>query len=430
MTKVSKQTPLYGRHSRLGAVLTDFHGWSMPLWYPSGAVAEHRRVITHAGLFDTSHMAVVLVEGAGAFELLQLCATRDLAACVGGERRPMRVGDCVLAAYLNPTGGCIDDTIIYMTATDRFISIVNAGMGGAITDHLRNHGDGLDVVIKDMTGLVGKMDLQGPASARIIRKTLKDPDRVLADMDYFTFRGHWDESMPGKPVLLVDGTPVLLSRTGYSGEFGFEILVEPESLPSAWDLVLSAGEEWGLIPCGLAARDSLRAGAVLPLSGQDIGPWPFINHPWEFALPWDKDKSGFTKRFVGDSVLSMRGEALHTRPFVGFDPRKVSPDAAAVVLDSEGSEIGTVTTCVADMALGRSDGRVLHMLDPNRPGGFKPRGLVCGFVRVEKPLAAGEIAELKDDRRRVKVEIANDVRPGRTARRPMDEMLEWREGVP
>ena len=109
----------------------------MPLWYPSGAVAEHQINITNAGIFDTSHMSVVTIEGAGSFELLQLCFTKDLNACVGKNRAPLRPGRCVYGAYLNDEGWVIDDAIVYQIGLDNYMTVVNAGMAAAITDHLK-----------------------------------------------------------------------------------------------------------------------------------------------------------------------------------------------------------------------------------------------------------------------------------------------------
>lgn len=424
MTGEELKTPLHGWHVDQGANLVDFHGWNMPLWYPSGAVTEHRRVITNAGLFDTSHMSVVLVTGPDAFDLLQLCVTKDLGACIGKAKRPLGPGDCVLGAYLDDGGRCIDDTVVFRIAPEVFASVVNAGMGAEIARHLESRKGPRDVLISDLTGKVGKMDLQGPDSARILMKVLNDADQVLSDMEYFTFKGHFDGGSPEAMVFLANGCPVLLSRTGYSGEFGFEILIEPDRLVEAWELILSAGEEFGLISCGLAARDSLRAGAALPLSRQDIGPWPFINHPWEFTLPFNETGTGFTKAFIGDGVLALRDRAEHTYPFVGFDPRKVSTGDPAIVLDSTGNEIGVVTTCVADMAIGRQGDRIFSIASPDKPEGFSPRGLICGFVRVRSTTAPGQTVELKDNRRKIKVVIVEDARPDRTAHRPIREMME------
>ncbi len=417
------KTPLNQWHVAHRAKMSQFKGWEMPIWYPSGAVAEHRAVITNAGLFDTSHMAVVLISGPDAFELLQLCLTKDLACCVGKARQPLTPGKCVYGAYLNETGGVIDDTIVCQLSPEVYASIVNAGMGGEIARHLESHRADRNVQIKDLTGKAGKMDLQGPLSAKILLKVLKRGEEVLRGMLYFNFKGHFEAESLLSDTFLTDGTPVLLSRTGFTGEFGFELFLPPDRMVKAWEMILSAGEGLGLIPCGLAARDSVRTGAVLPLSHQDIGSWPFINHPWPFALPFTEDGTAFTKKFIGDSVLAKREQAEHTHAFVGYDPRKVSIDDPAIVLDAGGNEIGVVLTCVIDMAVGRYGDRIYSIASPDKPVDFKPNGLCCGFVKVKHPLEEGQTVELMDRRRKITAVIVNDIRPDRTARRPIREMM-------
>ena len=415
-TTQRSRTPLNRWHAERGAKLVDFGGWEMPLWYKTGAVAEHLAAISSAALFDTSHMSVLTAAGPGSFDLLQRCFTKDLAAT------PFAAGRCAYGAFLDERGFCLDDAIVYRFAPDRFMVVVNAGMGARIAAHLLEYRGGLAVEIRDLTGSVGKMDVQGPAAARVTARVLADPDRVFARMPYFSHQGHFERGADGDGAVIAAETPILLSRTGYTGELGFEIFLPAERLARVWERILEAGEAEGALPAGLAARDSLRAGAVLPLSHQDIGPWPFINHPWEFALPWDAERRGFTKKFVGDAVLAARETAERTLAYAGYDPRKVQGDPA-VVLDADGNEIGTVLTCVADMAVGRVDGKIFSVASPGKPDGFKPRGLVCGFVRVRSRPAPGTALELRDARRSIRVEIVEDVRPDRTARRKLARML-------
>ncbi len=421
MANPSKKTLLHGRHTALGATMADFGGYEMPLWYAS-AKNEHLAVLTRAGIFDTSHMATVLADGPGARDLLQRCFTNDLDRCIGKDGKPLFPGRCVYGAFLDEGGHVIDDAIVFQIANDRYMVVVNAGMGPTIAGHIEAHRDGADVRITDLTDNLGKMDIQGPLSAKILRTILASPETVFDKMPYFSFKGHFDPAGPGADaVRLTDGTPILLSRTGYTGEFGFEIFVAPEHFPPLWDAVLSAGEASGLIPCGLAARDSLRAGAVLPLSHQDIGGWPFIRNPWPFALPYTPDQTGFTKSFIGDQALRDAGDAPYTFPFAGSDLRKVS--LPATVQDAEGREIGTVLTCATDMGIGRCDGRIYSVASPDRPETCKIKGLCCGFVKVEGPLSPGGEVELADARRRIRVRIEADVRPDRTARKPLKEMV-------
>jgi aminomethyltransferase len=253
---------------------------------------------------------------------------------------------------------------------------------------------------------------------------LADPDRVFADLSYFSFKGHFDAASGlSEAVKLLDGTPLLLSRTGYTGEFGFEIFVQPEQFVPVWERILAAGQDHELLPCGLAARDSLRAGAVLPLSHQDIGPWTFINHPWEFALPFNADRSGFTKDFVGAAALLNPEEERYTYPYAGTDLRKVAAGDSTAVLDQSGKPIGMVLTCATDMAIGRHDGRIFSIASADKPSGFAPRGLCCGFVKVDRPLQPGTAVRLEDSRRSIEVQITADIRPARTARKKISELM-------
>jgi aminomethyltransferase len=173
----------------------------------------------------------------------------------------------------------------------------------------------------------------------------------------------------------------------------------------------------------LASRDSLRTGAVLPLSHQDIGPWPFVRHPWEFALPYHPDKKAFTKTFIGDRALLAATDVPFTFAFVGSDLRKVSAGTDTRVWDRDGKNIGHVLTCATDVGIGHHDGRIYSITSPGKPESFQPKGLSCGFLRVEKELHPGEAVELVDRRRKISVKITGDIRPHRTARRPILEFM-------
>lgn len=417
-----KRTPLSDWHSKHGANMVEFGDYLMPVWYAS-ARDEHMAVVTHAGLFDTSHMAVVRVHGRGAFDLLQWCFTRDLRSCVGKDDAPITPGKCVYGAFLDEHGHSVDDSIVYKVTDDEYVVVVNASMGGVIAAHLEANKKNLDVRCVDLTDKLGKIDIQGPASLKIMQKVLKAPAATFDKLTYFSFKGHFDPTSPlAAEAQFIDGTPMLLSRSGYTGEVGFEIFVERKHNVRIWDLLMEAGRDLGLIPCGLAARDSLRTGAVLPLSHQDIGHWTYIHHPWPFALPLDQAGNGFTKKFLGSAVLEQSSSAPYTLTFVGNDLRKIDTHAA-VVRDRQGREIGTVLTCATDMAIGRHGGRIYSVATPNKPEGLAIKGLSCGFIKVGANLAPGTVVELKDDKRSIQVVIETDVRPDRTARKALKSFL-------
>ncbi len=421
----SKVTVLHGWHEKNGANMALFGSYDMPLWYKTGAKAEHLAVIQNAGIFDTSHMAAVSVKGAGARAVLQCCLSKDLDSCLG-KGKPLVDGRCAYGIFLKEDGTVIDDAIVYQLQGESFMVVVNAAMGGEIAAHLtKNVGDDV-VVIEDLTDRVGKMDIQGPKSGRILKKIIKDPDSLFEKLIYFSFKGGFDDCVSSTAVQLKDGTPVLVSRTGYTGEFGFELFVAIDKLLPLWQQLLVAGSDEGLLACGLAARDSLRAGAVLPLSHQDVGAWPFANNPWQFALAWNEDGHSFSKIFIGSEVLGKKQWGKFTLPFAGFDPRKITPSDSTSVLSSEGDVIGTILTCTTDMAIGRVDGDIVSVagiVAGKGPVGFQAKGLCCGFVMLDRKYNPGDQVVLTDGKRKIKVEIRVDVRPDRSARNPVGSMV-------
>ena len=402
-----QKTVLNAAHVALGGTMVDFGGWEMPLWYKGGAIKEHLAVIQAAGMFDTSHMAVVMGQGPGIREFLNYALTKDIAE--------LRLERAAYGIVLNEKGHAIDDSIIYPLAEDRFALVVNAGMGAKVVAHLKALPGGSAFTWTDLTGKCAKIDIQGPAAFSILRPFIADADAVFAKFPYFSFKGDFDFTKSS--VHLTNGSPLMLSRTGYTGEQGFEIFLPVDAAVAFWNELLAAGESRGLTPCGLAARDSLRTGAVLPLSHQDIGAWPFINNPWPWALPFAEDGS-FSKNFMGQDALNP-ATAEHTLAFAGYDPRKVEQGASVI---HEGQDIGTVLTCVADVAIGRpagNDGPIVSLADPAKPEGWSPRGLVCGFVKVKKHLEPGATIVLKDGRREINVQVVTDIRPLRTARKAL-----------
>ncbi len=409
-----KTTPLNSWHRNHQANMANFGGFDMPLWYKTGVKNEHLCVLTSAGLFDTSHMACVRVAGAGAVKLLQYCHTREITS--------LSEGRCIYGAVLNSKGHVIDDAIVYKFNKTDFMVCVNAGMGKCIADHLIRHRGDLDVTVKDLSGKLAKIDLQGKASAKILSRIIHRPEAVFSLFPYFSFKGHFDADRASR-VKLLDNTPLLLSRSGYTGEFGFEIFLSTGRVASLWEEILDAGKPFGVIPCGLGARDSLRTGALLPLSHQDIGGWKFIHHPWEFALPFNPDKKGFTKKFIGSDALLDQEGAHFTHAFVGENLRKVGTGRQSSVLDSEGTTIGWVLSCATDMGIGWHGNTILSVATPHLPDSFKAKGISCGFVLVNRRLNEGDKLTLQEKKRSLTVTVVADIRPDRTARKKLETFL-------
>ena len=396
--KQLKTTPLHEWHLASGANMANFGGYHMPLWYETGVKNEHLAVLESAGVFDTSHMACITVKGNDALNLLQYCFTRDIA--------PLRTGRCVYGAFLSDKGFSIDDALVYKFSDSVFMICVNSGMGSVITKHLIENKKNLSAEITDLTGRIAKMDIQGKNSARILAQVIKNPDEVYKKMPYFSF----------KNIELLDNTNVLLSRSGYTGDFGFEIFLTPYSIVKLWEDILKAGKKFNIIPCGLGSRDSLRAGAVLPLSHQDIGSWEFINHPWDFALPYNSEKTNFTKDFLGKDKLT--NEIDHyIYPFAGDNLRKIGTSSDAIVLDENQNKIGTILTCATDIGIEWHENKIVSIVSPDLPENIKIKGLSCGFVKVNRKLENNTRLTLQEGKRKIKVTIMSDVRPDRTARK-------------
>jgi glycine cleavage system T protein (aminomethyltransferase) len=275
-------TPLEEEHRALSAHLGPFAGWLLPIQY-AGTLAEHRAVRQAVGLFDLTHLGTVMVEGPGALGLLQRTMPNDLSKVpVGGAQYNM---------VLTESGGIVDDLINYRVGEERYLSVPNAANTDAVVGILEAAA-GDDVAISRLGWAI--IAPQGPRSFELA-------DRLYpgaSSLDYMHCRRYLD----------VD-TPVVVSRSGYTGERGFELFVPPELAPDVWRRCLAAGEDLGLQPVGLAARDTLRLEMGYPLHGNDIGP---DRTPLEAGLSWavSLDKGEFTGR---TALVRQREEGIPSR---------------------------------------------------------------------------------------------------------------------
>ncbi|HEX7612143.1 MAG TPA: glycine cleavage system aminomethyltransferase GcvT, partial [Candidatus Limnocylindrales bacterium] len=244
-----RPTPLAGRHQALGARMVEFGGWLMPLQY-SGILEEHRAVRSRAGLFDLSHMGELFVEGSEAAAALGYALTTEPAG--------LKVGRAHYSMICFPEGGVLDDLIVYRLGEERFMVVANASNVSAVSDALAERLVGRHVVLDDRSLATALVAIQGPLAAAILAPLT---DVALADLPYYGIA-------PGN----VAGVPALIARTGYTGEDGFEVIVEVATAGRVWDAILAAGEPMGAVPVGLGARDTLRLEAGMPLYGNELGP--------------------------------------------------------------------------------------------------------------------------------------------------------------
>ena len=330
-----RRTPLTGVHERLGATLTDFAGWLMPLRYGS-ELAEHRAVRTAAGLFDLSHMGEIFVTGPDAAAALDYALVGNLSALAPGRARYTMI--CA------PDGGVLDDLIVYRLGSEEFLVVANAANTAVVHQELRQRAGRRSAAVTDQTADYALIALQGPRAAAILAPLASIE---LAGVRYYT----------GHPAEVAD-CPVLLARTGYTGEDGFEIFARSGDAERLWAALSEAGAGVALVPAGLAARDTLRLEAAMPLYGNELGP---AVTPFDAGLgrvvKLDKPRD-----FVGRAALAERAQAAPRRTLAGLagETRRVPRHGYRVLWD--GQACGTVTSGAPSPTLGKPI--ALAYLDP------------------------------------------------------------------
>ncbi len=346
-TATLRRTPLHACHVEAGARMVGFAGWDMPVQY-TGVIEEHRAVRQAAGLFDVSHMGEVRVRGAGATAFVQRLTPNDVARLADGRAH--------YSGLLTERGTYIDDLLVYRVAADDLLLVVNASNAQADLAWIQRHAphpanpanpahppnpenaplpahppdtaggaDGAGVQITDQSDDYALLSLQGPRALDILEPLAGGGVRGLR---YYGF-------LHGK----VAGAPALISRTGYTGEDGFELYVSPADAPELWRRLLAAGAPHGLVPAGLGARDTLRLEAAMALYGHELDT---DTTPFEAGLAWvvKLDKGDF----IGRQALVEQREAGVRRKLVGFtvQGRGIARQGHAVL--SEGRPVGAVTS--------------------------------------------------------------------------------------
>lgn len=327
-----KRTPLFESYKQYGAKTIDFGGWELPVQF-SSIKEEHEAVRTRAGLFDVSHMGEITVKGEEALSFLQKMMTNDLSK--------LRPNQAIYTIMCNETGGAVDDLLVYMLAEGDYLLVVNAANTEKDFAWLKKHQSG-EVQIENVSKDWAQLAIQGPAAEKILQKLAADTD--LTEIKPFKFRQE----------VRLNGVPALVSRTGYTGEDGFEIYSRSQDAPQLWKDILEVGKEEGLLPCGLGARDTLRFEANLALYGQelaeDISP---IEAGLGFAVKTNKDS------FIGLGVLKKQKENGPERKLIGLEmiDRGIPRHGYSVFAGEE--EIGHVTTGTQSPTLKKNIGLAL-----------------------------------------------------------------------
>ncbi len=324
MNDTLKKTPLHDVHLGLGAKMVPFAGYEMPVQYPAGITAEHHAVREVAGLFDVSHMGEFLIHGPQAIDLVQRVSVNDAAS--------LAVGQCQYSAMCAEDGGIRDDLVVYRMA-DHYMLVVNASRRDQDWVWILEHVEGLDVTLEDRSDDMGLLALQGPRAQEIL-----DPltDANLNGIAYY----HFTEG-------IVAGCAATISRTGYTGEDGFELYVAEADAVAVWNALFERGGGAGLLPAGLGARDSLRLEVGFALYGNDLDE---EHTPLAGRLGWvvKWDKGEFSGR---DALVRQRKEGVPHR-LVGIRLTERGFPRPGYPIVHEGNEVGSVTSGTVSPSLG------------------------------------------------------------------------------
>jgi len=307
----------------MGGRMVDFGGWDMPVQYPAGTVEEHLRTRTHAGLFDVSHMGEIDVRGKDAIPFVNSVTSNDVTKLIDGQAQ--------YSALTTDEGTVVDDLLVYRLAEDHLLLVVNAGTTEKdwnwISSHLKAREGSQTVELRNASSEYCQIALQGPDASRILKPLT---ELALDEIKYYHFREG-----------TVDGVPAIVSRTGYTGEDGFEVYAAAEKAERLWNKLLDAGSfgnPEGVLPCGLAARNTLRLEAGMALYGHEIDETTTL---LEANLGWI---CKLNKDFVGRERLAKQKEEGLSRRLVGFEmtERGIARDDHDVLINGE--RVGKVTS--------------------------------------------------------------------------------------
>ena len=340
MPQKPKRTPLYDEHVRAGAKMVPFAGYQMPVQYPAGIIQEHRTVRQRAGLFDVSHMGELEIRGGDALGLVQLVTTNDASKLAPGQAQ--------YTVLCNDDGGALDDCIVYRFDA-HFMIVVNASNQERDRDHITRFAERFDVQVVDRSDDTGLLALQGPRAQRVLERLT---DVQLNTIAYY----HFAEGQ-------VDGVDAVISRTGYTGEDGFELYLPAAETVRIWTRILEVGQEDGVLPIGLGARDSLRLEMGYILYGNDLDE---RRTPLEAGLGWvtKLDKGEFIGR---EALQRQKAQGLREK-LVGFVLKERGFPRHGYEVRVEGEPSGEVTSGAHAPMLEQGIGLAYVPIEVSRPG--------------------------------------------------------------
>ncbi len=339
---VAKKTPLYDEHVKLGGKIVDYAGWFLPVQY-EGLIAEHEAVRNKAGLFDVSHMGEIVFKGKEAVNYLDHLLTNDISKMVDNQ--------VVYTIMCYPDGGVVDDLLVYRYTSEEYLLVVNAANIDKDFKWIIDNKKDFNVDIENISDQVGEVALQGPEAQNILQKLTKTD---LSAIDAFHLKRNVD----------IAGVNCMISRTGYTGEDGFEIYTCADGIVAVWNKVLEAGKENGIKPTGLGCRDTLRFEAALPLYGHEISKEVTpLEGGFKFFVKLNKESD-----FIGKDALNKQWEAGLTRKVAGFEMVGRGIPRENYEIYKNGKKIGYVTTGYMSPTLKKSIGNALIDINETEMG--------------------------------------------------------------
>ncbi len=352
-------TPLNAVHRQSGAKMVDFGGWDMPVQY-KGILDEHKAVRTAVGIFDVSHMGEIVIRGPQALDLVNHISSNDASK--------LKIGQIQYSGLLYEHGGFVDDILVHKVSDDEYFICVNASNQDKDFEHIASH-NSFHATVENAGARYAQIAIQGPKALELCQK--------LTETQLAPIRYYWFE----------DGTfagiPARIARTGYTGEDGFEVYISPDAAVTVWEAILESGAEFGIIPCGLGARNTLRLEAAMALYGHEIDA---SISPLEAGLSWIVK---FNKpNFVGKVALEAQRSAGITRKLTGFEmaERGIGRDGYEIEIDGE--KVGWVTSGGPAPTLNKNIGLCYLPIEKTEPGTkiqIVIRGVAVQAVTVPTP---------------------------------------------